>query len=171
VLPSGVKKMIINIQALTKSEQLNFEGEHTLLLDEFSEQAPISECNVKVKGTVTRDGDVYTVTGNVYTVLTLQCDRCMKEVGYPLHSSLQCVFTADVTAMEEDVKPVLQFSIDLSDDIREAVVMEMPMKVLCKEDCLGLCTKCGSDLNSDACMCHQGEIDPRLEGLKDIFCQ
>ncbi|MFN3694656.1 MAG: YceD family protein, partial [Ignavibacterium sp.] len=55
--------------------------------------------------------------------------------------------------------------IDFDNDVREFAILAIPMKKLCKEDCKGLCPRCGADLNFEQCTCPKEEIDPRWEKL------
>ena len=57
---------------------------------------------------------------------------------------------------------------DLDELVRADLLLELPTKVLCREDCKGLCPKCGKDLNFGPCDCKK-EIDPRWQALSDLF--
>lgn len=165
--------MIINIQALITSKQLDFEGEQAISLKEFNLGTQKTEHMAKVRGKVTKGGMMYTVSAEVDVTIHMTCDRCMKEYAYPIHTTLYSAFSSgEITPDEsEDVKPVIKSSIDLSDNILEAIAMEIPLKSLCQEDCKGVCPKCGANLNKGTCKCAQSDIDPRLEQLQNIFCQ
>jgi uncharacterized protein len=63
---------------------------------------------------------------------------------------------------------VIGGSIDLSEVIREQMILAIPEVVLCKEDCEGLCDKCGKNLNLLNCKCKEDEIDPRWAALKNL---
>ncbi len=58
--------------------------------------------------------------------------------------------------------------INLQPIVREQVLLSLPMNAVCKEDCRGLCTKCGQNLNEKECGCDTSFVDPRLAVLKDI---
>ena len=58
---------------------------------------------------------------------------------------------------------------DLDELIRTDILLELPTKFLCKEDCKGLCPTCGKNLNEGACNCQTHQIDPRLEVLKQLI--
>lgn len=163
--------MILNIQALITSQQMTFEENEMVSFEKFHLGTQQTEYMAKVSGTVTKNSNKYIVEGDVRITLTLLCDRCMKTYDYPIHAKLYSVFSSSETDENEDVKPVLKSSIDLSDDILEAIAIEIPMKSLCKQDCKGLCSKCGANLNEETCKCSSTEIDPRLAHLQNIFCQ
>ena len=56
-----------------------------------------------------------------------------------------------------------------ADAIRDALTLELPLRVLCKEDCKGLCPKCGHNLNEGPCGCDLREEDPRWDALKSLL--
>ena len=124
-----------------------------------------------IYGTITRDGSRYLAQGFVDVAPMIACDRCMEEVKTEVHAPLFCEFSTDEKYLGEndDVKQVTKSCIDLDDAIQEAVVMNLPMKVLCDENCKGMCRGCGTNLNARTCQCEAQDIDPRLEQLKNIF--
>ncbi len=73
---------------------------------------------------------------------------------------------------EEEYEEILYYENDtlsLDKYILEQVILSLPIKTLCDENCKGLCSKCGIDLNKESCDCVHEDIDPRLEKLKDFF--
>ena len=111
------------------------------------------------------------MTGSIRTCLHGVCDRCAspfdREVRLPLDVVLVTEL-ADEDHEDERVFPLEGDSADLEDIIRTVFVLNMDSKLLCKEDCKGLCCRCGKNLNEEACTC-QKEIDPRLAALKQLL--
>lgn len=73
---------------------------------------------------------------------------------------------------EDEYEEILYYENDtlsLDEYIIEQVILSLPIKTLCDENCKGLCSKCGIDLNKESCECVHEDIDPRLEKLKDFF--
>ena len=70
---------------------------------------------------------------------------------------------------DEEILPISGFEIDLEDIITESIVLNVPMKWLHDEQCKGICKVCGINLNKQSCHCDAQEIDPRLEGLRNLF--
>lgn len=60
-------------------------------------------------------------------------------------------------------------TIDITEIIENNIILALPVKRLCKEDCKGLCLRCGSNLNFTTCNCDKDNTDPRLSKLKDLF--
>jgi len=119
-----------------------------------------------VKGKATLDGEDIIVKGSIETSIKSFCARCLKSVDYPLNINFEERFSKK---QGEDIYPMLEDRIDLEDMIVDNVILSYPLKVLCKEDCKGLCPECGLDLNEGQCDCLKDVIDPRLEALKSFF--
>jgi uncharacterized protein len=129
------------------------------------------------------------LNGSMKAELIAPCKRCLKDVnlGVPVAFSLRMVDRTQVdrAASEEDddghaesagsfdldqadAEPFDGKTIDLDPIIREQVLLALPVSVLCREDCKGLCTVCGEDLNEKDCGCERKVVDVRLAKLKDI---
>ncbi len=97
---------------------------------------------LRVKVVVTKDRENLSVEGEINSVFILTCSRCLKEFKKPLEKSIRLFF---------ELKG--ENTIDISNDIREEILLDYPIKILCSKDCKGLCTKCGKDLNEGPCGC------------------
>jgi uncharacterized protein len=75
---------------------------------------------------------------------------------------------AEVSDDALDESPVADGRIDMAEVVREQLLLAMPEQIFCREDCLGLCPKCGSNLNLIDCKCADDEIDPRWAALKNL---
>ncbi len=107
--------------------------------------------------------------GKVYGVYEAPCGRCLAPVKEEFTTEIDfSVVTSDTQSEEETVLAQGQ-KIDLGSLAVETVMLNLPLRLLCKEDCKGLCPKCGKDLNLGDCGCDHKEIDPRLAGLADFF--
>lgn len=117
-------------------------------------------------------------TGNVTTTVKLTCSRCLAEYEVPVRSDFTIFYTEaageeldeEVELSDEDLISV-SFQgdeIDVDFEIAEQVMMEIPFKPLCAEECLGLCSECGADLNLGDCGCDRGGINLKMSALKKI---
>lgn len=106
------------------------------------------------------------VTGTVAGSMALRCARCLKDFDSPLALLVQELFVSDATA-EGDQYPMADGSVDLEPMVRDAVILAMPFAPLCREDCLGLCARCGGDLNLAECSCPPA-TDERWNALADL---
>ena len=102
--------------------------------------------------------------GQVRTTIHGICDRCAgsfdREVTFPIDVVLVTEL-ANEENEDEWVFPLEGDSADLDDIVRTVFVLNLDSKLLCKEDCKGLCPKCGKNLNDGPCNC-QKELDPRF---------
>ena len=112
------------------------------------------------------------VEGNVNITFATECDRCLTEVPTILELQFDRVVTApDVTEDEDDERPDYMegYQLDVEAFVYSEILINWPVKILCKEDCKGVCLKCGQNLNMRECGCDTFVPDPRMAVLKDIF--
>ena len=131
---------------------------------------PVSE-PVLAQGTVRNTAGVLMMEGQVRTTIHGICDRCAgsfdREVTFPI----DVVLVTELANEENDdewVFPLEGDSADLDDIVRTVFVLNLDSKLLCKEDCKGLCPRCGKNLNDGPCNC-QKELDPRFAALKQLL--
>lgn len=135
---------------------------------------------VLVDVTAAREFDHVRVSGRVGTKIELTCSRCLATYEAPLDSSFTIYFRKatshdeveeEETELEEQDLISATYSgdeIDLTHEIEEQVVMEIPLKPLCNEECKGLCPVCGTDLNQGACSCPRERTSLKFSALKDF---
>jgi uncharacterized protein len=124
---------------------------------------------IKVTGTVDVAEGVAAVKLTATTRLSETCSRCLEEFERDLIVEIDETI-AEGGEDEEGLVPVQEGGfIDLKDVVLNSIYISMPIKVLCKEDCKGLCQSCGTNLNIRECDCASLDEDPRLSALKDIF--
>jgi uncharacterized protein len=103
------------------------------------------------------------------------CARCVEPVGVPLAAEFDLIFRPigvdggaperSITAPETEIGYYQGDSLALEDVLREQVLLSLPVRTLCKEDCKGLCPRCGANRNDQPCTCDEGPTDPRWEAL------
>ena len=105
--------------------------------------------------------------------LLLSCDRCLKEVRYPMAIDIEeRVSSPDVTdtsADDEDDVFMDGYQLKADELLISNIVLNWPVKILCREDCKGICKICGKDLNTGECGCDTFVPSPGLAGIKEIF--
>jgi uncharacterized protein len=105
---------------------------------------------------------------------TFSCDRCVAEFPLSLSPSYRMCYVwegagaAGLDPAEVQVVPGGLTVIDITDDVRQTVVLAVPLKLLCREDCKGLCADCGANLNLESCRCGSDTSNPRWDGLNAI---
>ncbi|HXY20454.1 MAG TPA: DUF177 domain-containing protein [Gemmatimonadales bacterium] len=115
------------------------------------------------------EGKFY-LQASIETVLRAECRRCLVPVDVPISESLGLVFVREEDAGDEDdcyTVPRRASVLDLSEAVREELLLAVPQYVECREDCRGLCKRCGADLNAGPCGCAT-EMDPRWEALTKL---
>ena len=131
---------------------------------------PVTE-PVLAEGTVRNTAGVLVMQGRISTVIHGVCDRCAcdfdREVAFPLDVVLVTELSNEEDE-DERVFPLEGDSADLDDIVRTVFVLNLDSKLLCRDDCKGLCPQCGKNLNSGPCDCRK-ELDPRFAALKQLL--
>lgn len=129
-----------------------------------------SDGEAKITGTVSNRSEIVTLRFSAHLVALLACDRCL--APFELNRRYDFTHTLVVELHSEDSDafvPVPDYKLDVYELCRADLVLEIPIKLLCRENCKGLCDRCGKNLNEDSCDCAQGEIDPRLSALSELL--
>ncbi len=103
------------------------------------------------------------------TTIEVTCSRCLDRYSTNIELSISEEYTNNQMQESEDVILVADSSIDLEQVIKENILLSLPIKKLCSEDCKGLCQNCGVNLNKGNCDCFKGDVDIRMANLKDLF--
>lgn len=170
-----------------KEEGLTLEFEEKPeIFPVLSEMISRGECEfvapIKTALRAIRIGDMFEVEGMVSTAVRLPCGRCLKAYETPLKSRLALTYVHRIPGAQEDEdRDEVELSaeemglisiqgeeINLQDGIQEQVIMAFPIKALCRENCKGLCSKCGNDLNDRDCGCVPQSSDNKFSVLKNL---
>ena len=105
--------------------------------------------------------------------VSIPCSRCLTEVPTDIHIVIDKKLRMDGTEVVDDEMEETDYLIGLNLDIDKLIYGEIlvnwPMKVLCREDCKGICKVCGMNLNKGNCDCQRTELDPRMAAIQDVF--
>lgn len=123
-----------------------------------------------IKGSVYEKADVVYLDISVSFVFNGVCDRCADEITKKMSFSLNKILVQSLANdVDYDNYIVIENGIlDLDELIKEEVQLFLPSKMLCKDDCKGLCYKCGKNLNYGKCSCKK-EVDPRMAALLQLL--
>jgi uncharacterized protein len=131
---------------------------------------------VEVEFTATLSGDEMICQADVTAEVELECGRCLEIYNLPLYSRLQFVvqlmdMSPEITNDDDDFEIISksQAELEIGQRVREAVILNLPFKPLCSDDCKGLCPMCGADLNETPCDCVPDKTDDRWDVLKNLF--
>jgi uncharacterized protein len=177
MVTAPAKHLLINTAELP-------EGRSELNLKCSPDSLELAGLPVRVKGDIscefvlTKSGERVDVHCRVSYTYSLNCSRCLRE--FTITGSEDVVFHFSKVSSENDTREaelsdedVVAYSykdnsIDLAIPIRDAVLLSIPMKPLCADDCKGLCPVCGQDLNSGRCSCTVSIDDSRWDALKEL---
>jgi uncharacterized protein len=131
-----------------------------------------------ISGKVRQAGNEVFVNGQVDACVQVDCDRCLQPIKLPVKSEFSLEYmpgneyeSTQTAELTEDLMSVSVFdgeSIDIDEIAKEQVLLLVPTRSLCKEDCQGFCPTCGADKNKGDCSCSEVEIDPRWAALKNL---
>jgi uncharacterized protein len=165
-----VSDLIVNISKLS-------EGTHRYSFEVRPENLSLDTRFVDlvaVDATIDKTGRQLFLESKIRTTATLTCDRCLAEFQNELVARYRIVYLTDeLTAKEEEDAEIQYLSpdanlLDLGEDVRQYLVLAIPQKILCREECEGLCPECGTNRNVKSCKCAATESDPRWDVLKKI---
>jgi uncharacterized protein len=129
---------------------------------------------VTVNATLEKASRQLFLKASVSTFADVECDRCVTllreliQSGYRMHYLWEESEAERIDPSEVQVLSPGQTVIDLSDDARQTVLLALPLKHLCREDCRGLCPHCGRNLNEGTCDCRETRLDGRWDKLKEL---
>ena len=174
--------MKLDLRPLLAGDRL-LEFDYELPLDIMSEDAASFLYGVgfpspmKVKGEITNTAGYMKMTLHLSVEYAAECARCLAPVSGEFALDLEKTVAPRSLLSDLDEDRLDDYAIiedgflDIDEQLREQLEMEFPSRFLCREDCLGLCQKCGKNLNEGKCECDHNEIDPRLEPLRRILEQ
>ncbi len=107
-------------------------------------------------------------SGRLTGTMSLRCARCLVEFTRPFEVEFSELFAPDAPEGADEYRLEPGGALDPEQLVRDAVGLELPFSPLCTSGCLGLCARCGGDLNLGECTCTAPDEDPRWAGLKSI---
>lgn len=155
--------MKVDISTIKDSLGAMKEVDETCKMDDLSLTGRTLEFvePIQLNFQITNSGDEYLVTGQILAKGLVECSRCLKRYVYPMKIEFNELIAKDEIANDN--------FLDLSELIYEHLILELPIKTVCDENCPGLCSTCGQNLNQKECGCDRSVIDPRLMKLKDFL--
>ena len=125
---------------------------------------------VKVKGQIKNTGGLVELGYSAEFQYSKPCDRCLTVSGKS--ASYHFVHTLALSAENDDTDDIIVtagYTLDLFSLVRDDILLELPVKHLCSDDCLGLCPTCGQNLNEGSCGCSKKAVDPRMAVLDELL--
>jgi uncharacterized protein len=136
---------------------------------------------VQVAVTVTRMQEDVLAEGKASTTAVTECSRCLGDVPLELHGEFEALYVPDTGAYaarmgrrdfewgDQRVNFYSELTVDLTEEIRQCILLELPMKPLCRPDCAGLCPSCGQDLNEGHCTCKPPAAEGPFAALRKLI--
>ncbi|MCK5734687.1 MAG: DUF177 domain-containing protein [Candidatus Latescibacteria bacterium] len=157
----GLKEGINRLRSSVSAESLDLEGSDLHCTSE-----------IEADLTLTKNEPIYSIKGSLSASARLLCARCLTEFETELRAPFERIMhRKEKVALIEGASDEITFIppeaifVDLSAEVREALLLTLPIKPLCSEDCLGLCPTCGKNLNEEKCSCQHERTDVRWNML------
>jgi uncharacterized protein len=148
-----------DLKEIGSRKQLSLELEfHNL---EFVNREIEIEKPIELELEIFNTSDSFVVEGNLKAELILSCSRCLQKYSSPIELDI----SEDVLKSEMEDEEELY----LNEIVVDNIILALPMKPLCSDNCKGICPECGQDLNEGDCDCEVEAVDPRLAKLKDFY--
>lgn len=161
--------MIVDFEPLLCGEKKELSFDYT------ARRFPDDDIGTELDGEFHISGKAVDLSGYIRLELTADvpyrtiCARCAKELSRCLHIEYNCGVTDKEIAEDNlDYEILENGKLDIDELVQRCFILELPMTDLCSEDCLGLCSECGKDLNEGPCSCKKS-IDPRLQKIIDAI--
>jgi len=148
------------------SIELNFK-------EEPIQKEPVEGCvlndDISFTGSVTNDAGILHLDGRLLATYDCKCYRCLRNMKGNLDIKIEEDFINNDDAAQMDMYFYEGKMLDIGKALEDNIILNLPMKHLCSEQCKGLCAKCGANLNTEQCSCKEENLDIRLEGLGKIL--
>ena len=168
--------MIIDISKVVKSINKEVSEEVSIEMNSFESRLgefPILQKSPVVLTITNQENKTLFIRGAVDVTLSIPCGRCLEEVPtqicFDIDKKLDIAESVLVDDEMEENDYLIGFELDVDKLVYAEILVNWPMKVLCKEDCEGICKVCGANLNKGDCGCQRTELDPRMAAIQDIF--
>ena len=166
--------MTIDLNAMLRGE-VNVIDIDFVLTPEIIEDVSFTD-NARVYGKITNSAGYMRLTLKAELDYVGECARCLDEVRGTFSLDFERTVVTEGMVSEEKLEEsadeyivINDGKLELDDAVREELLLDFPKKLLCDEDCEGLCPKCGKPKKAGDCGCITKEIDPRLEVLKKLL--
>ncbi len=169
--------MLISLSEIMTTNDKVAQVDAPIELERFDYQGNAYEFVHKepVKLTITNLGNKKVlIEGNTNISLSLFCSRCLKDLTHPMDINFQKEIDFNLSEEEraeglDETNYIIGYNLDVDTLIYDEILINFPMKLLCSEECKGLCKSCGVNLNQKTCDCDNHNYDPRMSVIRDIF--
>ncbi|MGN0322099.1 MAG: YceD family protein [Oliverpabstia sp.] len=120
------------------------------------------------------ENQVIRLEGKGTITVLIPCSRCLENVEVPISIEISEEIDMKLTDQErieslDESSYIQDKQLDTEKLLHNEILIRWPMRVLCKENCKGICSRCGANLNQGSCDCDTADLDPRMAVITDIF--
>ena len=158
------EKLQGDVERLSGDQVITFE-------DSFGKR---SRANCHIDLTIERHGDAYHVEGQTAGSFTTSCHKCLEAVTFEVNPSFKLLIQRggerwddEETEDEYLYVPEGETEVSIEQQIYENVIVNIPIRIVCSEECRGLCPTCGANLNNSTCACKPA-VDARWDALREL---
>ena len=163
--------MSLDVSRALKNLGQIFPFESSIELEEMEVLSdPVHFVDIAVQGEYLCTGENrISLKAEVQATADTRCSRCLEPVSIPVKAEMDVVFDRQPDPEDPDLYSFEASTLELTDAVRDALLLELPMRILCAEDCKGICPVCGINLNKGTCTCQEGaEVLNPFSALKNI---
>ena len=163
--------MVLDLKRIFATENSVLEVEHSLDMSDvdFMGNYPLKK-PVLIKGSVSNKASVVSLNLIIEYTFAAPCDRCGVDAQHNHTVIIDKLLATAIERQESDtIITVPDMKLDVDEFVYSEVILDLPSKHLCNEDCKGICFKCGKNLNDGECGCSTKEVDPRLAKLMELL--
>ena len=163
--------MKISVSEISRVDgaSMNIDFEEPILDVIETQNGFVFEKPVSFNGKITNISGILKLDGILKFYYTANCSRCLKPITGEGEIHVIEDFVEGESNEDIDVYTFIGSSIQLDKALFDNIILSLPVKLLCSDDCKGICHMCGKDLNEGQCKCEHIEINPKLEVLKNFY--
>ncbi len=177
--------MSIDLSGVLTGAHIPYEGKVPVTLTEIdlsSGKYPVLEADDLDLSVTYADEGKAEISGKGRVVVEIPCDRCLDPVPWEFDLDFRRQAAAagpedtagpegepEGTEDTEETEELDGYMLDVDELVRSEIVIGWPTKILCREDCKGICSVCGQNLNHGTCTCQDTGLDPRMSAIRDVF--
>lgn len=169
--------MILNLSDVLSEQHTTIEKDVPIELGVFTSDAGAfrviekNPLSVRVEHMKSRE---LLITGKGKVTVSIPCDRCLTDVSKEIELDFVKNVNLDMPDGEQteeldETNYIDGYTLDVDQLVYNEVLIGWPTKILCSEDCKGICNVCGQNLNHGACNCEDTSLDPRMSVIRDVF--
>lgn len=159
-----------------KKKAVPAEVEFNTVLSADRESYPVLEKEPFLVTITNLGGRKVSIVADLHLTLEIPCARCLEPVVYPCDLSIEREVdlneSSEQRAEDLDEQPYINgYNLDVDQLVYHELLLTLPMQVLCQDDCKGICSRCGINLNHETCDCERGETNLQMSAFQDILKQ